>query len=183
MQPRRFKYAPPAFLRTEEAAVRWANRNVDHGNDREQLDELAEAYSYFARESYRKAHLGQPITVYRMVRVPVVNGVAAVDVNCLGKAWSATQGGAGVYGSVAHHGVNLADVIIEGRVMPEHVDWEYGYTSFLYYGESQWEVSLLTDSPVEVVKINGGELVPHVDGSTGPAGEMWQNLCGNQART
>jgi hypothetical protein len=104
-----------------------------------------------------------------------------VDVNCLGKAWSATYGGAGVYGSVAHYSENLADVIIEGRVMPEHVDWEYGYTSFLYYGEDQWEVILLTDSPVEVVKINGVELDPHVLGSTGPAGEEWLRTCGDQS--
>ncbi len=177
MNRRRFRKGPPAFLKTEEAAFRWAIRNVDTNTSRDELRNLAMTYSDFAFDAY---HTGV-ITIYRAVRVPVINGVAEVNMFCLGKAWSAEQRGAGVYGSVPHQEGNLADVIIEGRVLPEHVDWEYGYTSFVYYGESQWEVSLLEDSPVEVLRINGIELSPPLEGSTGPAGEQWSRTCGKQA--
>lgn len=166
----------PRFLRDWETALRWAFRSVDIGvrNDEtvEYYGELAGIYSRFAQSAYREGS----ITVYRKIRVPVQNDKAAVSWNCLGKAWSSRRAGAGVYGIVPHQGGHLVEVTITAKVRPSDVDWAFGFTSFLYYGEDQWEVSMLPDSPVLVTAIDDSQVEPF-QGNTGPAGEVWSHGC------
>lgn len=69
------------------------------------------------------------------------------------------------------------DVILTGVVRPTDVDWEYGFTSFMIYGEDQWEVSLLSHSPVLVTHLDGRKLHPPVEGTTGTARESWRESC------
>ena len=162
----------PAFLRSGDAAWRWAQENVDlsyeddpetEERERAEYEDRANTYAFFAEYAYKAGF----IVVYRMVRVQSID---AVNIRSLGKAWSKTLRGAGVYGAAPADGV---DVLIKGRVSPQYVDWEYGFTSFMYYGESQWEVSLVARAPVEVLAIGDRVLDPPVMGSTGDAKETW----------
>lgn len=73
--------------------------------------------------------------------------------------------------------------VIEGRVNPKYIDWEYGFTSFMYYGEDQWEVSLLANTPVEIVAMNDEYLARPIEGNTGRAGESWERGCGHDPIT
>lgn len=163
----------PRFLRDSGAAFRWAKRNLDvepvehgYGGGWAWLEELAGEYSWFAEQTY---HHGE-IPIYRMVRVRSLDDIR---LDCLGKAWSKEKRGAGVYGMTKVPEDEGRDVLIEGLARPSDVDWEYGFASFVYYGTDQWEVSMLPDSPVVVVAVNGQSLDPPVVGSTGDAKETW----------
>lgn len=175
----RYKNVPP-FLRNAQAAAEWGKQHVETGmEDEEGYEEYmldnGRMYSNFAKHSYEDGK----VVLYRAVRVPVVNGKAEVNLDCAGKAWSRIRSGAGVYGS-APAKENHRDVIIQATVRPQDIDWEYGFTSFLYYGESQWEVSMIEDSPILVTHIDGQELPMPVDANTGPAGEIWEQTCGKR---
>jgi len=79
--------------------------------------------------------------------------------------------------------------LVEGRVRPADIDWEYGFTSFIYYGEDQAEVSMHDHSPVLVTKIvrRGGlfdpeELDPPLKGMTGTTEhDVWRPGCESPA--
>ena len=67
-----------------------------------------------------------------------------------------------------------------GEIAPRHVDWEYGFTSFMYYGEDQWEISLENNSPVAIVALLGAyerDFDPPILGNTGSSGEDWHATC------
>lgn len=161
----------PKFLASQEAAERWGDKHIDHNLDPDTLSERAFAYADFAKGAYRSGE----IIVYRAVSVP---SREHVDFKCLGKAWSREPKGAGVYGSVPWPRGELKTFLITGIVEPKDVDWEYGFTSFLYYGEDQWEISLLENSPVEVTEIEHTPCPRPIRGSSGPSGETWGDTCG-----
>lgn len=161
----------PKFLRDSGAAVRWARRHLDVEPQEQDdkwgwLEELAGEYSWFADQSYASGE----IVVFRAVRVRADDDIR---LDCLGKAWSKERRGAGVYGISRIPETEGRDVLIEAVVRPSDVDWEYGFTSFVYYGTDQWEVSMLPYSPVVVTAVNGRALVPPVVGDTGDAKETW----------
>jgi len=189
----------PAFLRTTEAAAKWAEKHVDTSlfdepdpvreNPYEFSPELwdrAEAYTAFAHDAYRKGS----VTVWRAVKIPPGT---TPNLRCLGKAWSYAPHGAGVYGSVPHQG-ELEVVVVEGRVRPMDIDWAYGFTSFVYYGEDQSEVSMLDHSPVLVTRIErrgehgrgvlgAEEFDPPIKGMTGTTEyDMWRPGCESPER-
>ena len=171
---RRYRDVPP-FLRTPEHAFAWAERNVDLGDDFEEMrshyEALAELYSDFANDAYDAGR----VQIYRAVRVRQNAGLH-VRFDCLGKAWSRERAGAGVYGSAPPFWRTMQDVVLTGIVNPFDIDWAYGFTSFLIYGEDQWEVSLLPQTPVLVTHIDDAPIEP-VQGSSGTAGETWQTTC------
>jgi hypothetical protein len=152
----------PSFLRTTEAAAKWAEKNIDTSLFDEPdpieenryeyapgLWERADAYVDFARHAYREGS----VTVWRAVKIPLGT---TPNFQCLGKAWSYERHGAGVYGLVPHKG-ELETVVLEGRVRAQDIDWAYGFTSFVYYGEDQSEVSMHDHSPVLVTRMTGVE--------------------------
>lgn len=175
----------PGFLRDANAAFRWAKRNV--GDIKDDVDEMnkeepslgdefyghrAAAYSDFTNEAYRN---GQ-VVIYRAIQVPVLNGIPQISWSNLGKSWSRTTGGVGVYGIIPYGEVPLREVLLQGTVKPQDIDWEYGFASFMYYGEDQWEVSMLSHSPVVVTHVDYDQLPDHILGDVGPAQEIWRPL-------
>jgi len=181
---RRYRDVPP-FLRDADAAFRWARRNVPSVEEDlfdwprgsptyeyaiSDYENKASLYSDFADEAYAAGR----VQIYRAIRVRQ-NGHPYIRFDCLGKAWSRTRKGAGVYG-IAPKKNGMQDVVLTGIVNPYDVDWAYGFTSFMYYGEDQWEVSLLPKTPVLVTAIDDVAIAP-VQGSSGTAGETWRETC------
>jgi len=48
--------------------------------------------------------------------------------------------------------------ILEGNINPKNIDWEYGFHSFIWYGEDQWECALNKGANVKIIAINEKEL-------------------------
>jgi len=171
----------PDFLKSDAAAWKWAEANVDLSIDednttiaqmqREEYESKAIDYASFAREA---ASLSQ-LTIYRAVCVPEPT---VIQTHNLGKAWSRYAKTAGCYG-----GGDQGDskVVITGVVSVADVDWAYGFTSFMYYGEDQWEVSLDGNAPVLVTAIDGKKCEPPIAGNTGHASEEWRAAEGRRA--
>lgn len=173
----------PPFLKDGRTAFRWALKNVDdlkdyvnEMNERERgLGEefyggRALEYASFARGVYNDGS----IQIYRAIRVPVGRGGnPKISFSQLGKAWSKERRGAGVYGNVHSTGGPTVDVVLTGVVEAQGIDWEYGFSSFLNYGEDQWEVSLLPNVPVLVTHIDDKELDQPILGNSGKAEETW----------
>lgn len=177
----------PKFLMNKQAAFRWAKKNV--GNIKDYVREMnaeqpglglgdefygrrAEAYSDFAQEVYEDGE----VVIYRAILVPKINGVPQISLSNLGKSWSRTLDGVGVYGNIPYEEMEtkLLEVVVQGIVKPKDVDWEFGFASFMYYGEDQWEVSLLPNVPVLVTHLEQDELPQAVRGNSGPAQETWR---------
>ena len=120
------------------------------------------------------------INVYRAITIPRAGGLANINFDCLGKAWSCEADRAGTYGQVPYHGDQLIEIVLRAEVAPRYVDWDYGFASFMYYGEDQWEISLLPHSPIAVsaiLKPVNYWFRPPIPGNTGSAGESWERTC------
>lgn len=175
----------PAFLRSSEAAWRWAQKYVDLDLDADAEDfyrredfyrERAEDYAYRAREIVRADHA----TVYRAITVSKQLGLRGVNFDCLGKAWSDEEGSAGTQGTVPSGIHDPIEIVLIGKVAPRWIDWEYGFTSFMYYGKDQWEISLLENAPVLITGLAGRfrrDFTPPIQGNVGSAGEEWVVTC------
>jgi hypothetical protein len=169
--------ALPAHLKDGDKAWRWAEKNLDLSIDedderaaeiqREEYESLAHTYSNFAVRVWGRKSL----LVYRMICVPTKGDI---ELDNLGKAWSAEPSGAGCYGG-RPWGSTTKEVLVAGEVSPKDIDWEYGFNSFMYYGEQQWEVSMESDSSVLILEIDGERLDPPVLGNTGHAREEWRS--------
>jgi len=173
--------AIPYFLENEDAAFQWADKNVDHGfweedddknrkaAGRDILQERASQYSEFCGDAYAEGE----VRIFRAVRVPVnKHGKPRIQYDNLGTSWSAEERGAQVQGSVPYKGP-VTDVIIEAVVSVDDIDWEFGYTSFVYYGEDQWEVAVKEGSDVRVEAVDGIHLKKPLLGNVGDTAEHW----------
>jgi len=90
------------------------------------------------------------ITVYRAV---VLENISKLDFNNIGIHWSFEKDGAGAYGLNRDMKENEKEYILTAKINPKDIDWEYGFTSFMYYGEDQWECAV--DGKVTVIAIDG----------------------------
>ena len=159
--------------------MKWAESHVDLSIDeddefvaraqREDYENRAYAYSAFAVDAARRPS----IVLYRMICVPSAQDI---QLHNLGKAWSKTPRGAGCYGMSHHPRDKARDILVEAEVRTKDIDWAYGFTSFMYYGEDQWEVSVNPNAPVLVRAINGKRYDPPLKGNTGRARETWETL-------
>lgn len=173
----------PAFLKNVDAAAKWAVKYVDLDFEKDWRESLgfeydadvrhrALTYSRFAHEAYRKGS----IAIWRLVEVP--RGTTP-NLQCLGRAWSYQPEGVGSYGTIPYaKGTELERVVMEGRVHARDVDWEYGFASFMVYGEEQSEVSVHDHSPILVVKIGKESFSPPLRGMSGTTPyDVWQPGC------
>ena len=164
----------PAFLKSGETAFAWAEKHLDLTVDDDPEiaeDELldyrdkADTYSRFASRAVAR---GRSLLVYRAV---CVQSKGKIELDNLGKAWSAELSGVGCY----NPGARGKQYVIEAEVSPADVDWEYGFASFMYYGEQQWEISMEKDAPVLVLAIDDERFSPPLLGNTGHAREGWKS--------
>ena len=94
------------------------------------------------------------IEIYRLVKL---NEEKDLDKKNIGMHWSFSPDGVGDYGGdhpkrVAHGTGN--SFVLTGNVDPQFIDWVYGFSSFMWYGEDQWECALLKGAKVTITKIN-----------------------------
>jgi len=154
----------PPFLRSDGAAWRWAQKNIDMdlsqwGLEMEDVEARARTYAAFARSAEDKKGLD----IYRAVRA---RRIADVHLRNLGKSWSryakaaASYAGASEWKPMVVGGRRTLqlvplynELLIHGRVSPRAVDWEQSFRAFMFWGQAQWEVTLLPHVPVSVVSI------------------------------
>ena len=173
-----------SFLSTPQQAWKWAKENVDievtedelendllSESERDIITREIEAYQEKASlysSKYNSIKNKGNITVYRVIKVLSLD---SIDWDNIGTHWSFEREGAGSYGdmrpNVRKKGV---DVLLTGMVSVNDIDWEYCFTSFMYYGESQWECSLDDGASVVVTHINGDKL------STPIKAEAWNSI-------
>lgn len=92
------------------------------------------------------------VTIYRLV---MLKSEQSLDINNIGSHWSFEEDGVGNYG-----GSNTEDdksFILEAIANPKDIDWVYGFSSFIWYGEDQWECALNRNSKVKIISINDEE--------------------------
>jgi len=159
---------PAPFLETPEKAWEWAKENVDIQvtEDSVEKDNIPDEYllekyienCYTYSDKYNDIKNSPSVTIYRAIRV---NTPSDINWNNVGTHWSFEKSGAGVYGELPRGlGKNTQDIVLTAIVEPKHIDWEYCFTSFMYYGEDQWECSLDEDAPITVTQINDQNVQP-----------------------
>jgi hypothetical protein len=122
--------------------------------------------------------------MYRAFDVPI----GSVDMSRLGKSWTAKLDSAWCYGGGQGKGWATVDakcqVVVEGVVAAENVDWPYSFESFLMYGPGQYEVAPRSYAPILVTAIfpltwgrardqDRQPIDPPILGSAGEASEEW----------
>jgi len=154
------------FLETPESAWEWAKYNVDvevteedlsgdNDEDQSRIEAMLESYHH-ACQAYSERYLevmdAPTVQIYRAIRAP---SVQHIDWDNVGTHWSFVLGGAGSYGDIPPKWRKCGDIIVTGIVNTKDIDWEYCFTSFMYYGTDQWECALDDGAPVTIVAING----------------------------
>ncbi len=175
----------PAFLRSGEAAWRWARAHTDVLSalkiDDFEVDAVeqifrdrADVYARFARSL--EGH--ETIELYRAIAIPAhADPHAAIEFRCLGKSWSRYARCTGIYNGPSFQGKHR-EVVVRAEAPTRGIDWPFGFTSFLFYGEDQWEVSLKPHTRLVVHAVDGRACLPPIRASTGEAGESWSHTCG-----
>ena len=107
---------------------------------------LDQAYEY--SEKYNEVRRHPTITLYRVIKA---EGFENIDLKKIGTHWSFEKSGAGSYGTMGQKG---NDILLTGIANTKDIDWQYGFTSFMYYGEDQWECALFDNSPVTLTNID-----------------------------
>jgi len=143
-------------------AMQWAKKNIaDIGEEvednegevtlqlTEQDEDRIDAYCGKYAEIIKKPK----IIIYRAV---ALNNIKQLKLNDIGMHWSFEKEGAGVYGADSSKYKNV--FVLTGEVNPKGINWEYGLTSFVYYGEDQWECALEIDTPVTIIAVDDEKL-------------------------
>lgn len=157
---------PPAghFLDSVDSAIAWALENV--GDAREDYPKGSSSRAEAVRQNqeeevaeyvaeYAEVMRAGVAPIWRAVEIPKgENPRLWIDWDELGTHWSFRRSGAGVYSGGKVQGPTDV-VVIEAVVKAEDIDWEYGFTSFWYYGTEQFECALKEGSSIKVVKVSG----------------------------
>jgi len=158
------------FLDNGNSAWKWAKENVDVQYIEEDLEkdpnnpyiqhyiENSINNSFEYSNKYNQIKNLQSVTIYRAIQILSLNDI---NWNNIGTHWSFEKQGAGVYGDVPFNlqkRKNAITIIITAEINPKYIDWEYGFTSFMYYGTDQWECSIDDNTPLNIIAINDKEI-------------------------
>jgi hypothetical protein len=145
------------FLSNPKSAWEWAKENVadiaveeDKGEDDPYVQMYRERAAAYV-ERFRDCMSRSGVEVYRAVKVAEPK---AINWQNVGTHWSFERDGVGVYGQVPAEHQEGREIILTAMVNPQNIDWEYGFTSFMYYGEDQWECAVDKGSTVLVTAID-----------------------------
>ena len=111
-------------------------------------------YTQFMRETGR----ADKATLYRAIRVPPLKSPRYKAPP------EKPDQGVGVYWSYdydcafPHWGGEGETLVLTGEVVPESIDWEMSYLSFVSFGEEECEVRLEERAPILITEINSEEL-------------------------
>ena len=160
-----------SFLSNFESAQKYAYDNIDEVSEafddyNEDQDNIQASYardnyidlihSYVEKYNELKNH--ETVTIFRLIKL---NSIKDLDIKNIGKHWSFSESGVGAYGENHPNRAMMKTgnpFVLEGDVSPKYIDWIYGFHSFIWYGEDQWECALDRGASVEINSINGKEL-------------------------
>ena len=137
--------------------------NVQAEYSRDKYIELIDLYV----DKYNELKNKNFVTIYRLI---MLDNLKDLNLQEIGSHWSFEENGVGDYGgSHPQQGTfkNPKPFILEGIVNPNDINWTYGFHSFIWYGEDQWECALLKDAKVTIIKINGQKLSKPLIGIVG----------------
>jgi hypothetical protein len=160
-----------SFLSSYDSAEKYAYDNIDDVAEvfdkyKETPDNIHISYSkdnyvdliQLYVDKYNELKYQESVTIYRLIKL---NSIKDLDIDNIGKHWSFEKNGVGAYGE-QHPNRGMMKTgksyILEGEVKPKHIDWIYGFHSFLWYGEEQWECALTQGTKVKIISINDKEL-------------------------
>lgn len=159
-----------SFLSNYESAKKYAYDNIDGVAEAfDAFDENPDIHTSFSKDNYvdlintyvnkyNELKSEDSVTIYRLIKLDTIGDL---DVNDIGKHWSFEVDGVGAYGE-QHPKRGMMKTgkpfILQGEVNPKHIDWIYGFSSFIWYGEDQWECALLKGARVQIISINNEEL-------------------------
>jgi len=169
-----------SFLSNYETARKYAYDNIDDVAEafdayNEDPDDIHASYSrdkYIELidlyvDKYNELKTQNSVTIYRLI---MLNSINDLDVNNIGKHWSFEEDGVGAYGE-QHPNREMMKTgksfILEGDVNPKYIDWVYGFSSFIWYGEDQWECALIKGAKVIINSINNKELEKPINAIVG----------------
>jgi hypothetical protein len=168
------------FLSSYESAEEYAYDNIGDVAEafdeyKEKPDDIRAEYSYnqyverieLYVDKYNELKNENTITIYRLVKL---DSISDLDLNDIGMHWSFEKDGVGDYGG--HHPKQSyykdpKSYVLTGYANPDDIDWIYGFNSFIWYGEEQWECALNTGAEVKIVEINDEELNPPLTAHVG----------------
>lgn len=134
------------FLSNYDTALKYAYDNIDdvaeaidnynEDPDNEQLEyvrvnyiELIDLYV----DKYNELKEQSEVIIYRMV---ILLNIKNLDLTDIGSHWSFEESGVGAYGlSDSKLRKNGKEFILTAKVNPKDIDWVYGFSSFIWYGE------------------------------------------------
>lgn len=160
-----------SFLSNYESAKKYAYDNIDDVAEAfdaydEDPDDIHASYSrdnYIELidlyvDKYNELKTQNSVTIYRLIKL---NSLKDLDINNIGMHWSFEEDGVGAYGE-QHPNRDMMrtgkSFVLEGVVNPKYIDWIYGFNSFIWYGEDQWECALIKGAKVIINSINNKKL-------------------------
>lgn len=169
-----------SFLSNYETATKYAYENIEDVAEsfdayEEDKNDIQAEYSrdnYIERielyvDKYNELKNSNKITIYRLIKL---NSIKDLDIKDIGKHWSFDENGVGAYGE-RHPNIKMMKTgepyILEAIINPKDIDWIYGFQSFIWYGEDQWECALNKGTNVKIIKINGEELKKPINAIVG----------------
>jgi hypothetical protein len=160
-----------SFLSNYETATKYAYDNIDgvaeaFDDYEENSDDIHASYSRdnyvelieLYVDKYNELKNQKKVTIYRLIKL---NSINDLDINEIGKHWSFERDGVGDYGEQHPNRAMMLTgkpFILEAEVNPNYIDWVYGFESFIWYGEDQWECALSPGAVVNIQKINDKKL-------------------------
>ena len=134
-------------------AKEWVKENVDDVYNGEEYQEMVgdeRLNEYISK--YNEVKSKTQLEIYRVV---VLENIAQLDLKNIGIHWSFEKSGAGDYGLNRSKTKKDKTYKLTAIINPKDICWEYGLTSFMWYGADQWECALNEKAKVTVTKIEG----------------------------
>lgn len=172
--------AQDSFLSNYETARKYAYENIDDVTEafdeyKKNPDNIHAAYSrdYYIDlidlyvDKYNELKTQSSVTIYRLI---MLDSLKDIDLNNIGMHWSFEKEGVGAYGGThTNHKMMKSGkpFILEGEVDPKYIDWVYGFYSFVWYGEDQWECALTKGTNVLIKSINDKKLKQPINAIVG----------------
>ena len=167
------------FLLNYESATKYAYENIDDVADcfdshhKEQNIQTKFCFeNYIDRiesyvDKYNKLKKENEVKIYRLVKL---DSISDLDINEIGKHWSFEKSGVGSYGGM-HPKRDMEKTgkpyVLTAIISPKDIDWVYGFSSFIWYGEDQWECALMPKTQVLIIKINDKTLSDPIKAQVG----------------
>jgi hypothetical protein len=155
------------FLDSYLTAKQWAEENVPDSFDAE--DHYLEGIIYPRIREYvdffNSTKSKGEITLYRAIVLK--SDMSNLNLKNIGSHWAFEKSGAGSYGLNRDKKKDESEFIFTGIAKTKDIDWEYGFESYLYYGEEQKECALEPGTKVTLTHVDDKKMQKPLIGVVG----------------